>query len=372
MPAALSVLAKTVGRGAQFGKPTLFFEELAASAEDLGTVLTFLTEQDDGGPTPSIAAYRFDGGWRNAELPSSALVYDRFLATSTANLGRYERLLGALPADARFLNPPELVRLVSDKQVFHDFLRDTGMPVLPSFLLSDVSKEEISFLLGSVGEIYLKPSRGLRGERICVVSGSDRSGELRRASGELVRAFRSVSELHGELRTLFPAGDAVLMPRATGSRLSEAPFDVRVLVQSIEPGSYAVTGMGARIGERGTWVSNLAAGGGALTIEELAVRLPGGSRSDAPSLRGTIEALSLGCAQRLEDTCGAFVDVAVDLVLDARGWVVLEANAKPGRWLFTALADRFPADSAEARRYREIRRRSVEAPLLFAKRLSRG
>jgi hypothetical protein len=74
------------------------------------------------------------------------------------------------------------------------------------------------------------------------------------------------------------------------------------------------------------------------------------------------------------DTCltinqefGEFAEIGLDFLLTTEGPIVMEGNARPSRWVFNVLADRYEADPEKSLFYKSQRALSVKVPAVFAK-----
>jgi hypothetical protein len=79
-----------------------------------------------------------------------------------------------------------------------------------------------------------------------------------------------------------------------------------------------------------------------------------------------MEQICLQCTRLLHDRFGDFAEIAFDILLtEERGPIILEANGKPARRIFILLARNFPEDSARHEEFKNLRRQSVRAPMVF-------
>lgn len=120
---------------------------------------------------------------------------------------------------------------------------------------------------------------------------------------------------------------------------NKQPFDVRVLVQKDQQGTWDVTGMSARLGDKDNITSNLHGGG---RVEQLASLLEREFGQDkANIILNDINKLVLAIPSFLENSHGNLFELGIDIGIDRQGRVwIIEVNSKPGRKVFSLLNDK--------------------------------
>jgi len=74
----------------------------------------------------------------------------------------------------------------------------------------------------------------------------------------------------------------------------------------------------------------------------------------------------MDCTHKLHEAFGSFLELGFDTMLTReQGPVVLEANSKPGRIIFSKLADAYPAASEEYAKYKLVKREAARRPAMF-------
>lgn len=364
---ALGVLAqrKTQSLVEPFGKQTVFFEELASAAKALNMEVVFFSPQD----LLCSACLAWESEWKKQGLSTVPdVVYDRFLHSNADEWNLLQKAHSQLAkSGCRITNPLELTELLRDKLGLHQFLVRHDLPTILPIRLEEVSEGDLDRLLAAANGIYIKPISGSKGGSIGVLTAEKTSLIFYDGTGLDRHHFPNLqSSLHW-LKCHFDCSRTMIMRSAQFSRFSRSTFDIRVLVQNTEIKQYVVTGMAARLGREGAWVSNLAKGGRALTITKLMEKLQPGSIQQAGHLTELLVSLSLEFAHLLHEKCGSFAEVGIDFVLDSQSApLFLEANSKPARWIFTQLAYTHPKCTTLAAEFRELRRRSVQTPLAHA------
>jgi len=221
------------------------------------------------------------------------------------------------------------------KWVLHRVIRDN--PVLRRYVPPTIrvkSADRLQRFLERQGSVIVKPAFGSRGKGIATLKRLNEGIRIVEYGAER-RAERIIpKEKLGEW--LYAAyGDArrkpiaqKLIPLAT---VDGAVFDIRVVMQRNVRGEWAASGIECRVAAANKEISNLAAGGQAMAIEE-AVR-----RADAPidDAAGFKEDIAYFCRQFcfwLDQLEGhRFAEYGIDLAVDRTGklWFI-EANFRPG------------------------------------------
>ena len=312
------------------------------------------------------ACLSWDQEWKKQVLSTPpGVVYDRFLPRNPDEwtlLQQTNTLL--VKSGCLITNPLGLTELLRDKLVFHQFLLRHNIPTILPIRLEEASEVDLDRLLAESEVVYVKPIAGAKGTSIGVIATEEKGFAFYDGTGLLRGRFPNTKSSLSWLKSHFDSLRTVIMRSAHCSRLLGGSFDIRVLVQNAALEQYVVTGMAARLGREGAWVSNLAKGGRALTITELMEQLQPNFVERTSQLAERLTSLSLECAHLLHNRCGSFAEVGIDFVLDAQTVpLILEANSKPARWIFVQLADSHSPSSIFASEFRELRKLSVQTPL---------
>jgi len=148
--------------------------------------------------------------------------------------------------------------------------------------------------------------------------------------------------------------------------IEDAPFDIRVLVQNYGC-EYKVTGSAVRIGQKKSMTSNLNSGGSALPIAEMSSFFEEKYSTKIDVLQYEIEKLCLDCTKILSNQYGAFCEIGFDiLITKEKGPIIIEANAKPSRWVFVKIADYLDKLGKDNSYYINCRKETVSVPMKYA------
>jgi len=340
----IGVLAPPRRPSNPYAAQTTFFRRLlrCGREEHLGVFIFSPGEVDWG--RRRIRGWVWDDGrgWVQRAFPFPDAVYDRAHPTraSRAALRRFHRM--GVP----FFNGPVGSKWWQHQVLMADPLVREALP--ETRLLT--SARDVAALLRRHGSVYVKAINGGKGIDVWQITAlgdggfavrhTDRRG---RARGVRVRSLRSV--VGAVLRRRRPY---IVQARLWLMRWQDRIFDIRVLVQKDGTGTWRVTGMGLRVGPRGSIVSNLYGGGRAAPLEPVLREL---LRQRSPEdVRAACEQLALRIAELIDGASVRVAELGIDLALDRaeRLWF-LEANSATGRTVFRRLGPPEVARAADVR-----------------------
>ncbi|RCX17311.1 YheC/D-like protein [Fontibacillus phaseoli] len=307
----------------------------------------------------TVPGYCYEnGGWHQRLFPPPDIIYDRCFTHDRSRQQRKKQALAHLSETHPFLY---LTRGLTGKWRVYQVLRK--FPKIALHLPESVPYESptqlADWLESHQGEVFLKPQNGTHGKRTLHVR-APRAGDGLRIAGRDSRngilRHRFTTRNEGlEWIDKFTANRPFLMQPYLELSTSEGePFDVRVLMQKNETGSWQLTGMAVRVGPKHALTSNLHGGGSAhKAVPFLSRELGTAAAREALSM---ITKLSMEIPGSLESHFGRLAELGIDYGIDRRGKVwVLEVNSKPGRSSFFRIGD-----------YRSARK-SMENPILYAR-----
>ena len=352
-----------------FGKQTIFVEDMKNASRDLEVNLFVFSPLNWTLDSPTVKGYTFDRVWEPVEMELPQMVYDRSFSLQLEEKEHLETFKQYIVSSGRrLLNPLPIARTLIDKLSFLDFLKENGLPVLPYFRLSEMTSEGLASFLATGNHFYLKPVLGSRGRGIHILEKVNEAWRLRQAKGtEPAIEFDSIESLYVHFVKEFGGQRYFLEEGANVPLYQGAVFDFRVMVQNSGSGEYAVSGIGVRVGEHGSGLSNLNAGGKAIAVEQIMPFLANEYEGNPENYLTSIRQLCLSCTQNLHDTFGELGEVAFDILLTKdKGPVFLEGNGKPSRWVFNLIADRLSNHPELSEFYRGLRRETVRMPIVYA------
>jgi hypothetical protein len=351
-----------------FGVQTIFFEDMIKESQDISVEVVVFSPNGWHEGEFEVNGFIFrDKTWLSTRVSIPEIIYDRFISNSSEDKENIIALRSFLSKNNfRLTTPFELVNLFNNKIKFCNFLYKNNLPTLESILIKDASEDVIKKFIAYNNCIYIKPVSGLKGKDISIVKKHINGQAILHLTAEYCIQVPS-NELLNLLKARFDQDTFLLQPKAKVIDFDYSLFDVRVIVQNQGNANYEVTGMGVRVGSRNAWVTNMNYDAKAMSIYELKnfYQAQYGKSIDLEVLN--IKEICLECCKKLHEQFGNFAEVGFDILLTLdKGPVILEGNSKPGRWMFNSIAHSYQENSENFLLYKDIRRRSVRLPLVFA------
>jgi hypothetical protein len=278
--------------------------------------------------------------------------------------------------DYRFIN------LVNNKWRFYQLLkkeRKFKKYLQKTFLYKDINN--LNKFLIKEDELFLKPKYGQKGGGIITVkkenadylikyqakANDDFNCEPRRRRGEKMRQIpiiekrsRSLDALEKIIKKNWEDKPYILQPKIDVAEYKNRVFDLRILVQN-QGKKWQVTGIGARLAQKGSFLTNIHAGGEEISGGAFVLFLKKvfGGKSDR--ILKKVKKISIDLAKYLEKKLKVtIVEMGIDLVLDKKNKIwIIEINSKPGRIIYLK------------RGKKRLMKKTIIPLLLFAKFLSR-
>lgn len=270
--------------------------------------------------------------WLRCSFPLPDAVYNRISRRRTERSRACRRLLERLGRRAPLFNP----RFLGKWEVHTALLDSKARSHLPQSLLYE-GPTSLFDALRRFGSVYVKPVDGSLGRRIARIEGCGRRFRMWINAGdeETARFTLSARELARVAGRWYAPGGALVQERIPLLRWEGLPFDLRVLLQRLPSGAWALTGIAGRRARQGAITTHTVRGGERLPFSAIAEWLGG----LVPSL-DRIEAVGVTCANAIEEAVGLrFFELSFDAGFAADGRLfVFEVNSKP-----------FPFDEEELR-----------------------
>jgi len=351
-----------------FGLQTYFFEDMVRSVDIDPKVMFFFSPLDWKEGESRVSGYHFiDNEWMVTEQKIPGVIYDRAFSKMKRDKEHLERIRQFLETKGKkILNPLKLANLLNNKVDFHAFLDHNDIATLATFPISAM-EDELFFESLNVKSVYAKPIFGSKGKGILKIVKRD-DGRITWQHGNFLKGVNTFAE-HLDILSKFIANKDNYFAQETADihLYKKAPFDIRVLVQNYG-NEYKVTGKAIRIGREYGITSNLNSGGHALPMEELGQFFAEKYKYSLKELHQKINRLCLECCNVLKEEFGDFCEIGFDvLITKNRGPIILEANAKPSRWVFVKMADYLKSVGKDNSYYLDRRKETVSVPMKYAK-----
>lgn len=324
--------------------------KLCAASKALGIDVYVFSPDSFDSESGTLIGCRLEGengSWKPSRVPLPDVVYDRSFPKSADNRRRCAAALSAI--NERKHHERINGRLPSKLRVY-DCLR--GYSSIAPYLPATAPYRHINQLEQIWPDLprgaVLKPAAGMQGRGFLHIEApQSETFELivrgrSRNNVSFKEVFRSFPALGQWLHSFMGSSPFLIQPYLPLRTEDNRPYDIRVLLQKDEGGSWQVSGTAARIGRPESLTSNLHGGGSARSAgDTLAASF---MRTKAEHLLGKIHTISGQTAALLEENFGRFGELAFDFGLEPSGklWL-LEVNAKPGRDAFRQTGDRAAA-----------------------------
>lgn len=321
--------------GPLYGPQTSFFRRLIRLGRNMGMCVYVFEAWDvqrEAGVVQGVT-WLEDRGWVRMRFPLPDVLYDRgFVTGPVMRVQRWLRRRGV----------EQFNSWVGSKLWVYRQL--AGVPELARYIPETVVLRRTADLVGMLrrhGTVYVKAAGGGKGIGIWLISADGQGGYVYRYTDAACRIHRGrTRDLSSIAQRLLsrPRGPWLIQPRIDLLRHRGRIFDVRVLVQRDGTGVLRVTGTGARVGRRGSFISNIFGGGDARHLEPLLEEALGFTPLQAAEMRREIERIALSVAEILHRACrhtGHIGELGIDIGIDRRGrlWF-FEANSRTGRNVF--------------------------------------
>ncbi|WP_418790442.1 YheC/YheD family protein [Phosphitispora sp. TUW77] len=272
--------------------------------------------------------------WKVHTFPLPDIVYDRVLFRSyerkkltkqiTSFLSHQKEIVCFNP---KFLNKWETHLVLSQNIFLRKHLPETRKFESPELLRNFINIYKT---------IYLKPVHGSLGKGIMKISllPEGYSYQYRKRKKNIQGIWPDIPGMDAEIMDFISNKPYIMQHGLELLSYNNRVFDIRVLMQKNGSGIWTNTAMVARVASEGNIFPNVAAGGEAINIKTLWRNLTShdwiGSETYSSAL-----AISLTAAKTLENTLGTFVEIGLDIGIDANGKVwIIEINSKPSYKVF--------------------------------------
>lgn len=351
-----------------FGKQTFYFEDMVRSTLDLEVDTFFFSPLDWDSKKNEVEGFIFkEEKWSKAQSQFPEIIYDRAFAKTKDGKTKIDNFRSYLKQNKiPVLNPIEFADLLNHKIEFHNFLIENLLPTLEALPVNYICSSNFLLALKNLKEFYLKPTFGTGGSGIYVISFERNSIAFKNHTNTETKRFETIDQLYTFITNVLDIKEYFIQPKAETICYNNSPFDIRVIVQNYGLSDYRVTGIGVRIGQENSFVSNLNSGGSALPLEALSNYYQSHFSKNIFTEIESISSICLQCCKILDKAYGNFLEIGFDILLTKdRGPIILEANSKPSRWIFNVLAEYYKDNPQQVEKYKKLRFETVRVPIIF-------
>lgn len=271
--------------------------------------------------------------WKKSCFPFPDIVHNRILTRTSERKPAVRQAMeltdnfGIKCFNTKFLNKWETHDILYQNSKLRRFLPETVKYQSAEALVRFLDKHPL---------VYLKPWHGSLGKDILRIKKENNTYlyNYRQGKSTVSGTWTDTAEMADAVR-IFVGRRSYLMQQ--GLELVTyfgRVFDIRVLIQKNGSGHWVISATVARVGREGSPFPNIAAGGCALSIEQVWQDLFHREWARSPK-RDQIEQLAGLVAVTLDKRLGDFGEMGLDIGLDNEGklWLI-EVNSKPSRKVF--------------------------------------
>lgn len=297
------------------------------------------------------------GGWKSSIFPWPDVVIDRCRkgVEGYKNLRRQKELFTY--ANSTYTNKWTATQLFSREECLKKWIPKTLA----------YSPVNLNSMLKEYSLLYIKPGNGTGGRSILKIERTDKGFHLQGRARNLVKKsayFKSPASLISWLNRWVDQekirnGHFMIQQGLDLSLVPERVADTRLLIQKDEKGEWSITGLGVRVGPKGSPTSNLHGGGRPVPFKKVITERFG--KEKAQSILAECQELAYEVVKTIESYFGSMMEFGLDIGIDVNGQVwLIEVNPKPGREIFKELGQL------------QLYKQSIQRPLQYALHLVQG
>jgi hypothetical protein len=308
-----------------------YMNEIASLAQSCGMeVFRFIPSSIDP-HTLQVRGKRFDSktqSWLDSEFPIPTILYDRCF------YGDDEHSKQCIPIVSWLKSRNNLTFLgygLPNKLELYEVLKNT---VLSAYLPTTQLVSETGIVLKELTvkkKVILKPINGSQGYGIYYLKKNEKTFLVKTEKQKkiITRIFPNESMLVQWLHPLLSQRNYLLQPYLELSNNELQPFDIRILLQKSEQGTWGERGKGIRVGSPGGILSNLSTGGSVISFTEWSSLLP---PTKSEYIQQELAYILASLPPILEKAFLPLFELGVDIGIAKNGSIwILDINSKPGR-----------------------------------------
>ncbi|MCR8659846.1 YheC/YheD family protein [Paenibacillus endoradicis] len=193
------------------------------------------------------------------------------------------------------------------------------------------NKTNLDLMLSLYSSVYFKPTGGTGGSRIIRIDIKDNGYHIQYNLNKL--KFSTPELLFQHLFLFANSQSYVLQKGINLTTINKNPFDIRIMVQKTNKGSWVSSAVSVKIGQHGKIVTNYHQGGTLALFHETMIRA-GFDAITTERINIQLNNIGVATGEHFEKYYNDFkelaLDVALDVALDATGYPwILEVNTRP-------------------------------------------
>lgn len=344
--------------GTRFEEPG-YMRRLVQEGLELGAITYVFAYQDVDLKQRKIRGFfpSDQGRWHSRLFPWPDVVIDRCRkgVEGYKNLRRQKELFTY--ANSTYTNKWTATQLFSSEENLKRWIPKT-MAYSPA---------NLTIMMKEYPLLYIKPGNGTGGRSILKIERTAKGFHLLGRARNLVKKsayFKSAATLISWLNRWVDQekirnGQFMIQQGLDLSLVPERVADTRLLIQKDEKGEWSITGLGVRVGPKGSPTSNLHGGGRPAPFTKVITDRFG--KEKAESILAECHELAHEVVDTIESYFGSMMEFGLDIGIDVAGQVwLIEVNPKPGREIFKELGQF------------QLYKQSIQRPLQYALHLVQG
>lgn len=267
--------------------------------------------------------------WENDFFPLPTLIYDRCFYGISAEEIKTKELVKKLK---KYDHIHFLSHGLPDKWSLYCLLKNTNIkPFLPETYLVQKSDDVITYVK-KFNSCILKPTTGAGGTGIIIVHYKKDRFVLKYNIHykQKMRTFFQEKSVDQFLNQLVKKKRYLIQPLLPLCNEKNEPFDIRILIQKNFNGKWTIQGTGVRIGQKNTFVSNLAKGANVYSFNQWLNQM---HLNIKEKILKEIEQMVFTLLPILDQHFSPLFEIGLDIGFDQKHeklWI-LDINSKPGR-----------------------------------------
>jgi glutathione synthase/RimK-type ligase-like ATP-grasp enzyme len=307
-----------------------YFKEVAGRASNKNITIHLFSPADINPETEKVHGKTFDpdiNDWKTDIFAIPDYIYDRcfYNSESKKRLLPIVKWLKSRPATT-FLgyglpNKWEVYNSLQKYNTLIYYLHDTQIADSAEQIIGELKKQ---------GKLLIKPASGSQGRGVIALHFDKKGVSIKtQHKRQLIeKLLKSERDFLAWLKTLLHHQSYLIQPLLALTNKDKQPFDLRILLQRNNGGSWVESGRGVRIGQKRGIISNLNGGGVVQPYEDW---LKTHNRKQQILIEDEISTLLEEIPKALEAEFDPLFEIGIDIGIDRDGalWI-LDINSKPG------------------------------------------